>query len=183
MVREANKMNRKRFRLHLRRSREVTRVCSRKLTHQNAPIWRRARAAAWRQRELGDGLACRIQRPCAPSARMKSPASSLARGQGLFFGWVTLSEHKWVTSRERRGPTRPKTNDSRSIDVGQRVTSPRSSACRKCLTQSHRPETSICLGFAWRPSRVTARVSTVFESVTDTGSASLGRTGMLTTWR
>ena len=32
------------------------------------------------------------------------PVSSLARGQGLFFTWVTLSEHKWVTSRERRGP-------------------------------------------------------------------------------
>ena len=36
------------------------------------------------------------------SARMKPPVSSLARGQGLFFAWVTLSEHKWVTSRERR---------------------------------------------------------------------------------
>jgi hypothetical protein len=33
---------------------------------------------------------------------MKPPVSSLARGQGLFFAWVTLSEHKWVTSRERR---------------------------------------------------------------------------------
>ena len=43
-----------------------------------------------------------IQRPYAPSARMKPPVSSLARGQGLFFTWVTLSEHKWVTSRERR---------------------------------------------------------------------------------
>src|SRR5450759_1285647 len=45
-----------------------------------------------------------IQRACAPSARMKPPVSSLARGQGLFFAWVTLSEHKWVTSRERRRP-------------------------------------------------------------------------------
>jgi hypothetical protein len=34
---------------------------------------------------------------------MKLPVSSLARGQGLFFAWVILSEHKWVTSRERRG--------------------------------------------------------------------------------
>jgi hypothetical protein len=24
-------------------------------------------------------------------------------GAGLFFGWVTLTEHKWATSRERRG--------------------------------------------------------------------------------
>ena len=34
---------------------------------------------------------------------MKSPLSLLAHGQGLFFARVTLSEHKWVTSRERRG--------------------------------------------------------------------------------
>jgi hypothetical protein len=33
---------------------------------------------------------------------MIPPVSSLAPGQGLFFAWVTLSEHKWVTSRERR---------------------------------------------------------------------------------
>jgi hypothetical protein len=30
-------------------------------------------------------------------------SSILARGQDLFFVWVTLSEHKQVTSRERRG--------------------------------------------------------------------------------
>jgi IS605 OrfB family transposase len=39
---------------------------------------------------------------CAPSARMKPTVSSLALWQGLFFAWVTLSEHKRVTSRERR---------------------------------------------------------------------------------
>ena len=54
------------------------------------------------QDEPGDRLAGGIQRPCAPSARVKPPVSSLASGQGLFFAWVTLSEHKWVTSRERR---------------------------------------------------------------------------------
>ena len=55
------------------------------------------------QGQLRDRLVGGIQRPCAPSARMKSPLSLLAHGQGLFFAWVTLSEHKWVTSRERRG--------------------------------------------------------------------------------
>jgi len=34
---------------------------------------------------------------------MISTLAFLARGQGVFFGWVTLSEHKWVISRERRG--------------------------------------------------------------------------------
>jgi len=29
--------------------------------------------------------------------------SLLAHGQGLFFVWVTLSEHKWVILRECRG--------------------------------------------------------------------------------
>ena len=58
--------------------------------------------SGWQGRP-GDRLVSGIQRPCAPSARMKSPLSLLAHGQGLFFARVTLSEHKWVTSRERRG--------------------------------------------------------------------------------
>ncbi len=36
---------------------------------------------------------------------MISSTPFVARGQKLFFGWVTLSEHKWVTFGERRGPT------------------------------------------------------------------------------
>ncbi len=66
------------------------------------PIWRRASARPRCQGEPDDPLVGGIQRPYAPSARMKPPASSLAHGEGLFFAWVTLSEHKWVTSRERR---------------------------------------------------------------------------------
>jgi hypothetical protein len=31
-----------------------------------------------------------------------SLASSLARGQMVFFVWVTLTEHKWVILAERR---------------------------------------------------------------------------------
>ena len=34
---------------------------------------------------------------------MMSLASSLARGQIVFFAWVTLTEHKWVIFAERRG--------------------------------------------------------------------------------
>jgi hypothetical protein len=34
---------------------------------------------------------------------MISLVSSLARGQSVFFVWVTLSEHKWVILAERRG--------------------------------------------------------------------------------
>ena len=34
---------------------------------------------------------------------MISALRFLARGQNVFFGWVILSEHKWVISRERRG--------------------------------------------------------------------------------
>ncbi len=35
---------------------------------------------------------------------MISLASSLARGQIVFFVWVTLTEHKWVILAERRRP-------------------------------------------------------------------------------
>src|SRR5437773_8622579 len=38
-----------------------------------------------------------------PSAWMISLAPSLARGQIVFFVWVTLTEHKWVILAERRG--------------------------------------------------------------------------------
>jgi hypothetical protein len=89
----------------LRHSREMTRVCSRKVTHQNDHL-AQGKRADWVARGAGDPLVGGIQRPYAPSARMKPPVSSLAHGQGLFFAWVTLSEHKWVTSRERRRSTR-----------------------------------------------------------------------------
>src|SRR5450759_5410956 len=59
----------------------------------------RSRLSRW----LGVQRICGIHRACAPPARMKSPDSSLAHGQGLFFVWVTLSEHKWVILRECRG--------------------------------------------------------------------------------
>jgi hypothetical protein len=52
------------------------------------------------------GHPCWMHGTCAPSARMISTPAFLARGQNVFSGWVILSEHKWVISRERRGVER-----------------------------------------------------------------------------
>ena len=41
--------------------------------------------------------------PRTPSAWMLLLAPSLACGQIVFFGWVSLSEQKWVILAERRG--------------------------------------------------------------------------------
>jgi hypothetical protein len=92
----------KEARLRLRHSREMTQVCSPKVTHQDG-----SEIGPYRS---GNGLAVTgFVRPrwnqgiCAPSARMISSTPFVARGQKVFFGWVTLSEHKWVTFGERRG--------------------------------------------------------------------------------
>jgi hypothetical protein len=81
-----------------------------------------------------------IQRPYAPSARMKPPVSSLAHGQGLFFAWVTLSEHKWVTSRERRSaePISPSIAGSAAVKnaVGPIPRQPGSASARAFLASS-----------------------------------------------
>lgn len=96
----------------LRRSREVTQVCARKMTHQNAPFG--ARQVRGLDAKESPATGSRVgYKDLAGSARMKPPVSSLARGQGLFFAWVTLSEHKWVTSRERRSSNERKRRGAR----------------------------------------------------------------------
>src|ERR1035437_928690 len=89
----------------LRRSREVTQVCSRKVTHPNE-LLAQGKCAAWmprRARRPARGWGTKTLRAFGAD---DTAFSSLARGQGLFFAWVSLSEHKWVTSRERRGRLR-----------------------------------------------------------------------------
>jgi hypothetical protein len=92
----------------LRHSREVTQVCSPKVTRRIgekgpvAGIMHGTRGSA-RPREAGNLHAFGVG---LPSAWMKSLGWFLALGQGLFFGWVTLREQTWVTSRERRGSGR-----------------------------------------------------------------------------
>ena len=87
---------------HLRHSREVTQVCSPKVSRQNSPGAALCRAA-WKTLSRRTHLALLDLKHLRASGVDDGGPTFLARGQGVFLAWATLSEQKWVTLRERRG--------------------------------------------------------------------------------
>ena len=85
----------------LRRSREVTQFYSRKVTHQNGDLalGKCADRMAGTAQQMARGWDAKTLRAFGADEIATFTPCPPAR----FFAWVTLSEHKWVTSRERRG--------------------------------------------------------------------------------
>ena len=80
----------------------MTRVCSRTVTHQNGPGRGLCRDDTWPGHRRTRQAPVELRHLRAFGADDIDSAFPCPRAN-VFFGWVILSEHKWVISRERRG--------------------------------------------------------------------------------